>query len=251
MNALLFFHQGWTDIINCLPLITWYSKRYKKLYVLMREDAWMLIQFYIRGTTNVVPIYVPKKLLGEVSWRNLVAIEHHKITHFELIAHYDTQRPDHDPYKGAYARRNALDDAPFERLFYEAYDIPYIERVNSFVLYRDPVAEEVAYSKLIKREPYICTHTNPELQLFVKPEEGVDIVELNQSSPMFFDYIRILQHAKAIHVIDSVWAAVCYMLDAKYGLLETVPVYLYCHRDFHRMFTEPVKRPNWTIVYPS
>jgi hypothetical protein len=250
-NALLFFHQGWTDIINCLPLITWYSKKYKKLYVLMREDAWMVIQFYIRGTTNVVPIYVPKQVLGEVSWRNLVDINHHKITKFELIAHYDYDRPEGDPYRGAYARRNALDDAPFERLFYEAYDIPYIERVNSFVLYRDPISEEVAYNKLIKREPYICTHTNPELQLFVKPEEGVDIVELNQSSPMFFDYIRILQHAKAIHVIDSVWAAICYMIDAKYGLLETVPVYLYCHRDFHRMFTQPVHRPNWTIVYPS
>lgn len=250
-NALLFFHQGWTDIVNSLPLITWYSKRYRKLYVLLREDAWLLVQFYIRGTYNVVPIYVPKKLLDTVSWHRLVDIEHHKITHFELIAHYDPGRPDWDPYKGAYARRNALDDAPFERIFYEAYGIPYIERVNSFVLYRDPIAEEVAYDKLIKREPYICTHTNPDLQLFVKPEEGVDIVELNQSSPMFFDYIRILQHAKAIHVIDSVWAAVCYMIDAKYGLLETVPIYVYCHRDFSRMFTEPVKRPNWTIVMPS
>lgn len=250
-NALLFFHQGWTDIINCLPLITWYSRKYKKLYVLMREDAWMLVQFYIRGTTNVVPIYVSKQLLGEVSWRRLVDIEHHKITKFELIAHYDSDRPDNDPYKGAYARRNALDDAPFERLFYEAYEIPYIERVNSFVLYRDPIAEEVAYEKLVKREPYICTHTNPDLQLYVKPEAGVDIVELNQSSPMFFDYIRILQHAKAIHVIDSVWAAICYMIDAKYGMLETVPVYLYCHRGFHRMFTQPVHRPNWTIVYPK
>jgi hypothetical protein len=42
---------------------------------------------------------------------------------------------------------------------------------------------------------------------------------------------------------------VCYMIDAKYGLLETVPVYVYCHRGFDRMFTNPVKRPNWTIVY--
>lgn len=250
-NALLFFHQGWTDIVNCLPLITWYSKKYTKLYVLMREDAWMLIQFYIRGTKNVVPIYVSKELLGKVSWRNLVDINHHKITNFELIAHYDPDRPESDPYKGAYTRRNAIDDAPFERLFYESYDIPYIERVNSFVLYRDPIYEEVAYNKLIKREPYICTHTNPELELYVKPEEGVDIVELNQSSPIFFDYIRILQHAKAIHLIDSVWAAVCYMIDAKYGLLETVPIYLYCHRGFDRMFTQPVHRPNWTIVYPS
>jgi hypothetical protein len=126
-----------------------------------------------------------------------------------------------------------------------------MERINSFVLYRDPVSEEVAYSKVVKKEPYICTHTNPDLQLFVKPEEGVDIIELNQTTQMFFDYIRILQHAKAIHVIDSVWAALCYLLDAKYGLFEKVPIYLYCHRNFDRMFTEPVHRPNWTIVYPT
>jgi hypothetical protein len=230
-------------------MITWYSKKYKKLYVLVREDAWMIIQFYIRGTYNVIPIYVKKNILDTVSWRNLVDIDHHKITKFELIAHYDSERPIDDPYRGAYNRRNAIDDAPFEQLFYEAYDIPYIERVNSFVLYRDPIAEEVAYNKNVKKEPYVCTHTNPDLQLFVKPEEGVEIVELNQSTPMFFDYIRILQHAKAIHVIDSSWAAICYMIDAKYGMLENVPVYVYCHRGFDRMFTNPVKRPNWRIVY--
>ena len=249
MNALLYFHQGWTDIVNCLPMMNWYAKKYKKLYVILRQDAWMLVQFYIRGLQNVVPIYVPKHILDTQSWSTFVNVQHHKITNFELIAHYDSQRPDWDPYKGAYARRNAIDDAPFEQIFYEAYDIPYIERVNSFVLFRDPIAEEVAYTKYVKNEPYVCTHTNPELQLFVKPEEGVHTVELNQSTPMFFDFIRILQHAKAIHVIDSVWAAICYMIDAKYGLLETVPVYVYCHRGFDRMFTNPVKRPNWTIVY--
>lgn len=248
MNALLYFHQGWTDIINCLPLITWYSQRYQRLYVLVREDAQMLIRFYIRGTRNVIPIFVPKRVLDTTSWINHADIQRNKITNFELIAHFDTQRPESDPYRGAYARRNALDDAPFERLFYESYGIPYMERVNSFVFYRDPVSEEVAYKKIIKREPYICTHTNPELALYVKPEDGVDVVELNQTSPMFFDYIRILQHAKSIHVIDSVWAAVCYMIDAKYGLLENVPVYVYCHRNFQRMFTEPVHRPNWTII---
>jgi hypothetical protein len=249
MSALLYFHQGWTDIINCLPLMTWYSQRYRRLYVLLREDAQMLVRYYLRGTRNIIPIFIPKDILDSTSWMNLVDVQRYGITNFELIAHFDNQRPSNDPYKGAYARRNALDNAPFERLFYESYGIPYIERVNSFVLFRDVVSEEAAYNRLIKRKPYICTHTNPDLKLYVNPgEEDVDIVELNQSSNMFFDCIRILQHANSIHVIDSVWAAVCYMIDAKYGLLEKVPVYVYCHRNFQRMFTEPIHRPNWKII---
>jgi hypothetical protein len=248
-NGILYFHQGWTDIINCLPLINVYAEKYKRLYVLIREDSSPLILFYIRGLRNVIPIFKEKQLIDGVHWSTLVNPQEFGITGFEFIAHHDGMRPYNDPYRGAYARLNATSpDLPFERLFYESYGIPYSDRVDKFLLYRDPVSEETAYNKIVKREPYICTHTNPELELYVKPEEGVEIIELNQSTNIFFDYIRILQHAKAIHVIDSVWAAVCYMIDAKHGLLETVPVYVYCHRNFHRMFTEPVHRPNWNII---
>jgi hypothetical protein len=65
---------------------------------------------------------------------------------------------------------------------------------------------------------------------------------------VFFDMIRVLQNAKEIHMIDSVWAAVCYSIDARYGLLSHIPIYIYCHRGFRQMFTEPKTLPNWTIV---
>jgi hypothetical protein len=182
----------------------------------------------------------------DVDWLSPVDCNHHKITHFEFIGHYDVQRPLGDPHKNAYNKLSASTGYPFERLFYESYDIPYSERVNSFTLYRNVEAEELYYSKHVTTEPYICVHAIQNLH--VQPEEGTAIVKLGESTDTFFDAIRVLQHAKAIHVLDSVWAAVCYMIDAKYGMLETVPVYVYCQRDFHRMFTQPVHRPNWTIV---
>jgi len=246
-NGLLMFHQGWTDIVNCLPMINWYARRYDKLYVVLRADSHPMILFYIRGIRNVIPIFIPKHII-EVDW--LTPIDQHRlqITGREFIGHYDIQRPVSDPLRGAYARLNAVTDFPFEKLFYESYNIPYKERVNSFELYRDIDAEEQYYKKHVKSEPYICVHTNPGLELSVNPEDNVERVELGGTTEVFFDAIRVLQHAKAIHVIDSVWAAVCYMIDGKYGMLENVPIFVYCHRDFHRMFTQPVHRPNWTIV---
>ena len=241
-NALLMFHQGWTDIVNCLPLINWYAKKHTNLVVIVRDDARNLIQFYLRGLNNVFPIYLPKAII-DVDWLSPVDHERLKITHFEFNGHYDVQRPVGDPHKNAYTRLSAITRYPFERLFYESYDIPYIERVNSFTLYRNVEAEEAFYTKHVTSEPYICVHA-----VDVTPEEGVVSLKLGESTDTFFDAIRVLQHAKAIHVLDSVWAAVCYMIDTKYGMLETVPVYVYCNRDFHRMFTQPVHRPNWTIV---
>jgi hypothetical protein len=244
MSALLFFHQGWTDIINCLPLINWYAKEYPHVFVVIREDAWRLGSFYVRGLSNVTPLFIPKQKLDD-NWIAPVDIPTRKINRYLLMGHFDVLRPENDPHKGAYHRLNVRTDYPFEKLFYEAYDIPYIERVNSFALYRDPECEELYYQKMVKREPYICVHS---VSTPVEKPDECDTIELGESSTMFFDAIRVLQRAKSIHLHDSVWAAVCYMIDGKYGLLQGIPVYVYCSRDFYRMFTQPVDLPNWKMI---
>ena len=185
---------------------------------------------------------MPKSVI-EVNWLGPADPWHHKITTFDFIGHYDVQRPPSDPYKNAYNQLNARTDYPFERLFYEAYDIPYIERINSFTLYRNVDAEEKFYATHVREKPYICAHA-------IQPTTDKPIVQLGESTDVFFDAIRVLQHASEIHVLDSVWAAICYMLDGKYSLLQGIPVYVYCQRDFRRMFTQPVTLPNWTMVEP-
>ena len=255
-NALLYFHQGWTDIMNCLPMINIFAAKYRVLYVLVREDAWGLIQFYVRGLRNVVPVYSPHKTLNQIGI-GVVDVNHHNITQFELMGQLDVSRPFTDPMRGAYQRYcdavtdrlpDGRLDRTFERTFYEAYGIPYSDRVDKFTLFRDPIAEEVVYNRVVKKKPYICIHSNPLLNLMVCPKTTHDVIELNQASDIFFNYIRILQHAEELHLIDSVWAGLCYLMDAKYGYFHQKPIYVYCYRDFDRMFTHPVRLPNWNII---
>ena len=47
-NGILYFHQGWTDIINCLALINYYCNLYDKIYLIMRKDSKKLVNFYVK-----------------------------------------------------------------------------------------------------------------------------------------------------------------------------------------------------------
>ena len=60
-NGILYLHNGWTDIINCLALINYYCKLYDKIYLIMREDAKELVNFYIKDIKNLEIFYEEKK----------------------------------------------------------------------------------------------------------------------------------------------------------------------------------------------
>lgn len=241
MNGVLYTHQGWTDIINCLALINIYAEKYKRLYVLVREDAQPLVLFYIRGLRNVIPVFRAKDLLDHVHWSKLIDTAIGPFS-LEFIGHHDRHRQ--GPMNGAFGRHGE----PFERAFYEAYGHSYDTRVSKFKLYRAPEYEAYRYRMYAKDEPYICVHSNPTLGLIPPHPKDHAIVELHESSPVFFDMLKVLMNAKEIHLIDSVWAAICYHIDASEGLLSHVPIFVYCYRGYDRMFTQPKRLQNWTVV---
>jgi len=63
LKSLLYFHQGWTDIVNCLPLIHYYSHYKSNLDVIVRIDARDFIEYTCRGLKNVSFIYLDKLIL--------------------------------------------------------------------------------------------------------------------------------------------------------------------------------------------
>ena len=62
-KSLLYFHQGFTDIVNCLPLIHYYSHYKSNLDVIVRIDARDFIEYTCRGLKNVSFIYLDKLIL--------------------------------------------------------------------------------------------------------------------------------------------------------------------------------------------
>jgi hypothetical protein len=238
MSTLLYFHQGWEDILLCLPLINYHAARYRTLYVLARQDARNLLQFYVRGLPNVSCIFVPLEELNKLGAKAIGPLAS-KITHYELIGQLDSGRT--DEFKNAHQKQAYS----LDKLFYEPYGITTRQRLDAFAFYRDPIQEEVTYTRTVTSEPYICVHDDPLSNKFACVDTSLPIVRL--SSTMFFDMIRVLQHAKEIHLVDSTWATLCYLMDAKYGLFHQIPIHVYCFEGRESMFTDPVHVPNWTI----
>ena len=247
-KGIIYFHQGWTDIINLLSLINYYNSKYQLIYILMREDAKNLIDFYTKDMQNVEIIYISK---WELDYRGMSASTRTEASFWgtrlkkykdecDILFHgcHDFLRE--DKYKKSF--RHCVN---FVKKFYISYDIPYITRVNLFNINRNYELENEMYEKFIEKhgKEYILYHE--EIRNY---DTNKQIINLNGISNTFFDMIKILEEAIELHLKDSIWGAITYLLDAKYNMFKNKKIFIYTKRNYKDMFTEPVKLNNWTII---
>lgn len=251
--GVLCYHQGWTDIINSSAMLSYFGRFYKRLIVIVREDTLELytllkprncILDFVKGPPatwyDFLPLAIDK--IREDERNHCLGIDN-----YHLIGASDSYRL--DQFKGVF--RSQTSDAFWES-FYTAYAIPYSVRLNFFEFVRDIPAEDKLYAKIVKSESYNVIHLTERNDLRIPNEEErrihtIECYELNQLTPHFFDALKILQHAKGIYLIDSLWAAICYHLDAKYRVFSHIPITVYCLRNYSGMFTAPVTLDNWSI----
>ena len=240
MPAYVLFHQGWTDIFNCLALITYYSKQYRNLTVIVREDALPIVKFYL-GTNSVKILAIKKESLDKNPEQVLFGdTKIVKLYHGEWDIYRD------DEYRHAFHKSTSF----FVERFYVCYGMPYQNRINYFQFQRNFEAEDITFKKFISEvgNNYILTHADPERGLNVFPPNGKNTVfNLNGVSSSFFEWIKVLEGAQEIHLIDSVWSAFIYQIDAKYRLFKKIPIYMYCLRGYQEMYQKPIHLENWSF----
>ena len=133
-NGILYFHQGWTDIINCLALINYYCKLYDKIYLIMREDAKHMIDFYTKNIKNLEIFYEEKKNINKDGIPFVV--NNYKNLDIQDIDFLGIGGHDHlrnDKYKNSINKTCGS----FVPKFYTSYEIPYITRINDFTFNRN------------------------------------------------------------------------------------------------------------------
>lgn len=250
-QGILYFHQGWTDIMNCLGLITYYCNKYDKIYVVMRKDAKPMLDFYIKDIKNIEMLYEHKDYL------DLINIHHflYKYPKLKLdlpdlltIGNHDVNR--NDEYKYMFAKHP--NSTFFVEKFYICYNIPYSTRIDDFTFTRNHELEKIVYKNFINKygNDYILYHevVKDQAQIVKEYGEPKKTINLNNISDTFFDIILVLENALEIHLLDSVWGAFIYQLDAKYKLFKHKKITLYAKRGYKQMFTRPIQLDNWIIV---
>ncbi len=246
-SATIYFHQGFTDIINCLPLIDYYvdTKKYDNIYIVLREDAESILQsyFFNKDISMIKLVLLPKVILDQIDIVKYMEgfLGTNLVHNMDFLIHGNFDILRHDKYKFAFHKKMQTDF--FVKALYSAYDIDYSTRINKFSINRFCEYEDQVYNDFIKEHGsnYILTH-----EIDIK-HPSLKVVNLNQKSETFFEYIKVIQNAKEIHLLDSVWAAIIYLLDAKYHLFADKNINVYCNRGYIKMFTEPIKLQNWKV----
>ncbi len=259
-KGILYFHQDWTDIMNCLSFIDYYKKFYDELIVLSVARAYDLVNFYVKNKPNIFVLYhdifqfyeglqIVKCI--ELFFNNL-QVERNisiNINDYDLLFHGFHDRERIDNYKDAFANSSSTMKSGsnfFLNKFYTCYDIDYMNRINCFNVNRDYQLENNVYNNFVKQygTNYILYHEVLETEK--KP--NINYINLNKISSVFFDFIKVLENSIEFHVIDSVWADLIYLLDCKYKLFQNKKIYLYAKRNYESMFTEPILLDNWIII---
>ncbi len=218
-SGIIYPHQGYTDIINSLPLADWYlSHGYDKLLFVASKSAWPIVEYYIKDKPNVKVIDI----------NDLMDMDR---TGIDFLYHgfNDSVRGDGDKYTNAFFTQFRNPGKHFVELFYTSYDIPYFARVEYFNLERDLELEDSVYNAFVDMYGlnYSIFHYNPDPNSQTKLTSDNCIVNVNGITENPFAFVKVLQNANEIHLIDSVWASMCYLLDARYGLFQNKTISLY------------------------
>jgi len=274
-KGILIFHNGYTDIFNCLGLINYYCEKYNYIFLIIREEIRNFIEYYCKDLKNIKVIYISFDLhlnLYHSKYDKIIEIDQLKYLNCQsnindldklYIGNFDKFRNDN------YKNKNTNSSLMWLVKFYECYNIPFSYRYEYFNLQRDYVEEQNQYNNFILKhtDNYILYHDNnhsyygnicesKKCKLTKKMQSYKNSINLNNSTNKFYDYIMILLNSQEIHVIDSVWACFCYLIDKKYKLFTDKNISIYLYHRFDNFDTIPAcidlddinnLPPNWKI----
>lgn len=241
-EGIVFFHQGWTDIVNCLGLINYNCEIYNTIYLIIRDDSKGFIDYYTKSIKNIKLVYLKKTNLNNPKDNLINDVKKlYNIDNNINLLYYGG----HDIFRKDKYKLSKPKGTYFCENFYVNYDIPYINRINYFNITRNHDIENKIYNDFIKKfgKEYILYH-----KVINNYDNTKKIIDLSEISMTFLDYIKVLENAIEIHLLDSVWGAIVYLLDAKYKLFKDKNIILYANRGHHQMFTKPIKLSNWKII---
>lgn len=270
-KACIYFHQGWTDIAMCMGLINYYRTMYSSVNVIIRSDARALVDYYVRTLDNTEVTYIDTdsgRYYGQIrtNCTNSTVVYQDGIikipTEYAIMFHAEHDKYREDCYKGIWDQPYRHPTTKhFSEMFYVFYGIDFLNRITHFTVERDLVLEEEVYSNFVEtngrdyvlyhddenNSQYGHHHVSTKLD-FDRSNKHYSYVNLNRASNIFFDYIKVFQNAKEIHLVDSIWGCLLYQLDAKYNILQGKQVNLYCKRGHENLFKHPINLINWNLL---
>jgi hypothetical protein len=222
------------DVIICLPIAKYYHDRGYKI-------VWPIIDTYLSTFINVVDYvdFIPITNTVDVSIvaKNLLQKQNCDRIIELAFGFYGYQHLEQEFYRQTLT---------FDEYKYSISGVPFEEKWN-LKINRNKDAEERLFNNVIKQDEYIVQHFNAsDSYRSIKLEQGIydthQIVDIDSKEDILngvFDWIGVLERAKYLITINSVFANLVNQLNINEGNR------IYLHRTNYPMLISPVLRGKW------
>lgn len=262
-------HWGWTDFVILNPLINYYNIIFDEVILLIQQQ----------NTENFVQMLYPNNLCLYVdvvsynkSAENFI-LEHIHDTVFLIDGHQGTQclpmvmnkidlptntyisRLNNELLKQSaenYINTNHIkyrdthEDFFDERISFYLYSYLAENTIyDYFHISRNIHLENEKYNQL-QFTDYIAGHIIPEM----KPiQTSLPIYNLSNCSNYILDTLKIIENAKEVHVFDSLYGTIIYLLINTSNFLDGIPIYYhkYAREKIPKFYT---KNDKWNVLDP-
>jgi hypothetical protein len=121
--------------------------------------------------------------------------------------------------------------------------------LDFFKIYRNKKSEKLIYNKIIKYKNYAAAHITEGMNVNTR----LQIISLNDKSSTIIDTLKVLENAKEIHIYDSLYGMLVYLLYFSNNLNKNKKIYFhsYARNKIHKFFdmNKIYKSRNWTVLH--
>lgn len=260
-------HWGWTDFVILNPLINYYNTIFDEVILLIQQQN---IQKFVQLLyPNNPRLYVnvvnyndhAKDYILENIHDTIFLIDGHQGTQCLSMVMNQIQLPNttyisrlniellkqsaencmdinHIKY------RDANEEYFDERISFYLYS--YLDEntiYKYFHIYRNEHLENDKYNQ-VQHKDYIVSHTIPEMKSI---ETNLPVYNLSNCSDYILDTLKIIENAKEVHIFDSLYGTIVYLLINTSNFLENVPIYYhkYAREKIPKFYT---KHDKWNVL---
>lgn len=187
-HLYIYHHLGLGDHIICNALVRILSKNYENVTLFCKTHNFLSVSKMYRDLVKVKILLVTDDTEAYNIYSNL----DHNVDKVKVGFEYLNGNIKH-----------------FDKKFYSQFDIPFIERYNSFYYERDVLIENKVYDLLNpNNKKYLFLHDDKSRGYEINTLDGVDndllIIKPDKSLQFtIFDYLKLIENAQEIHCIDS------------------------------------------------
>jgi len=259
-KCTIIIHQGYGDLFNSIGIINYYSTIYDNITILLIDNSHIYIMEEIFKHKNNINFKIPNYInsLDDVYDTCIMCMT--KSTNNRTCPRSGKEKCkliDYNKYGENIIRIGSFQhfenwinelnkSKSFAHAFYSYQNLNQNIRFNFFKLYNDKTKENYIYKNFVNKygKKYILIHEDINRNIRInknKITQNIPIINLDNISVYFVDYLKVIINASEIHLIDSSWSVFIYLLT--YTKCKNIPIYL--------NETDTIKRGRSTNIYKN